>query len=98
MEIQRDEDCMTAIREAWEGFQTYLDRHPAAAHSHDTVESSDPAWTLAAGLYVEAKRKAEEAVESLDRTRERLVSLASHASESGHGITVTRFFKQGNVD
>lgn len=26
------------------------------------------------------------------------MALASHASESGHGVTVTRFFKQGNVE
>ena len=53
---------------------------------------------MAASLYVDAKRKAEEAAESLDRARERLVGLASHASETGHGVTVTRFFKQGNVE
>jgi putative phage-type endonuclease len=97
--IQRDETTMEAIRAAWEGFQTYLDTDtPPPLTDRDTVERSDPAWTLAAGLYVEAKRKAEEAAESLDRARERLVGLVSHASESGHGVTVTRFFKQGNVD
>ena len=99
VEMQRDEATMTAIRSAWDGFQTYLDTDtPPPLTERDTVERSDPAWTLAAGLYVEAKRKAEDAAESLDRARERLVGLASHASESGHGVTVTRFFKQGNVD
>jgi putative phage-type endonuclease len=99
VEIQRDEATMAAIREAWDEFQTYLDTDtPPPLTDRDTVERSDPAWTLAAGLYVEAKRKAEDAAESLDRARERLVGLASHASESGHGVTVTRFFKQGNVD
>jgi putative phage-type endonuclease len=99
VEIARDEACMEAIRAAWDGFQTYLDSDtPPPLTERDTVERSDPAWTLAAGLYVEAKRKAEEATESLDRARERLVALASHASESGHGVTVTRFFKQGAVE
>jgi putative phage-type endonuclease len=99
VEIQRDEVTMAAIRAAWDGFQTYLDTDtPPPLTDRDTVERSDPAWTLAAGLYVEAKRKAEEAAESLDRARERLVSLASHASESGRGVTVTRFFKQGAVE
>jgi predicted phage-related endonuclease len=99
VEIQRDEACMEAVRAAWDGFQPYLDTDtPPPLTERDTVERSDPAWTLAAGLYVEAKRTAEEATESLDRARERLVGLASHASESGHGVTVTRFFKQGNVD
>ncbi len=99
VEIQRDAACMAAIRAAWNGFQQYLDTDtPPPLTERDTVERSDPAWTLAAGLYVEAKRKAEEAAESLDRARERLVGLASHASESGHGVTVTRFWKQGNVE
>ena len=99
VEIQRDEACMEAIRAAWDGFQQYLDGDvPPPLTDRDTVERSDPAWTLAAGLYVEAKRKAEDAAESLDRARERLVGLASHASESGQSVTVTRFFKQGNVD
>ena len=99
VEIQRDDACMEAIRGAWDGFQTYLDTDtPPPLTERDTVERSDPAWHLAAGLYVEAKRKAEEATESLDRARERLVGLASHASETGHGVTVTRFFKQGNVE
>ena len=99
VEIARDERCMEAIRAAWDGFQAYLDTDtPPPLTERDTVERSDPAWTLAAGLYVEAKRKADEVAESVDRARERLVSLASHASESGHGVTVTRFFKQGNVE
>jgi putative phage-type endonuclease len=99
VEIARDESTMAAIRAAWDGFQTYLDTDtPPPLTERDTAERSDPAWTLAAGLYVEAKRKAEETAEALDRARERLVALASHASESGRGVTVTRFFKQGNVD
>jgi putative phage-type endonuclease len=98
-QIQRDEATMEAIRAAWDGFQAYLDTDtPPPLTDRDTVERSDPAWTLAAGLFVEAKRKAEEAADSLDRARERLVALASHASEAGHGVTVTRFWKQGNVD
>lgn len=99
VEIARDEATMEALRAAWDGFQTYLDTDiPPPLTDRDTVERSDPAWTLAAGLYIEAKRKAEETAEALDRARERLVSLANHASETGHGVTVTRFFKQGNVD
>ena len=58
----------------------------------------DPVWKLAAGLYVSAKRKAEEAASELETLRERLVALASHASETGFGVSVTRYFKQGNVD
>jgi putative phage-type endonuclease len=99
VEIVRDEVTMDTIRAAWDAFQTYLDSDtPPPLTERDTVERADPAWTLAASIFVEAKRTAEEAAVSLDRARERLVGLASHASESGHGVTVTRFFKQGNVE
>ena len=93
VEIKRDEPTMQAIRVAWDAFQTYLDTDtPPPLSERDTVERTDPAWKLAAALFVEAKRKAEEAAESLDRARERLVALASHASESGFGVSVTRYF------
>jgi putative phage-type endonuclease len=99
VEIQRDEACMEAIRKAWDGFQQYLDTDtPPPLSERDTVERSDPAWQLAAGLYRQAKQDADAATETLDRAKERLVGLASHASETGHGVTVTRFFKQGAVD
>jgi predicted phage-related endonuclease len=99
VEIQRDEATMEAIRAAWDGFQTYLDSDtPPPLSDRDTAERTDPVWKLAAGLYLTAKRKAEEAATELETVRERLVALASHASESGYGVTVTRFFKQGHVD
>ncbi len=90
---------IAAIRAAGDGFQTYLDADtPSPLTERDTVERNDPAWTLAAGLYVDARRKVDEAAESLDRARERLVGLASHASEPGRGATLTRLFKQRNVE
>jgi putative phage-type endonuclease len=99
VEIQRDETCMEAIRTAWDSFQIYLDTDtPPPLSERDTVERADPVWKLAAGLYLAAKRKAEEATTELETVRERLVALANHASETGYGVTVTRFFKQGNVD
>ena len=90
---------MAALRAAWDGFQTYLDTDtPPPLMARDTVERSDPAWQLAAALYLDAKRRCDETTATLERARERLLSLASHASESGHGVTVTRFWKQGNVE
>ena len=99
VEIKRDEATMEAIRAAWDVFQKYLDTNtPPPLTERDTVARSDPVWKLAAGLYLVAKRKAEESTTELETLRERLVALASHASETGFGVAVTRYFKQGNVD
>jgi putative phage-type endonuclease len=99
VEIKRDEATMQVIKASWDTFQTYLDTDtPPPLSDRDALERSDPVWKLAAGRYVVAKRKAEEAATELETGRERLVALASHASETGFGVTVTRYFKQGNVD
>ena len=99
VEIRRDEATVAAIRAAWDVFQKYLDSDtPPPLTERDTVERTDPVWQLAAGLYVSAKRKADEATAELEKAKERLVELASHVSESGFGVTVSRYFKQGNVD
>ena len=36
--------------------------------------------------------------ECLDAAKQKLVALAAHHSESGCGVTVTRFWKAGNVE
>ena len=99
IDIARDDATIAAIRAAWDIFQPHLDNDtPPPLSEHDTLERNDPVWKLAAGLYVSTKRKAEEAATELETMRERLVALASHASESGFGVSVTRYWKQGNVE
>ena len=90
---------MEAIRAAWDGFQQYLDTDtPPPLTDRDTVTRTDAAWKLAAGLYLRAKQEADKAAEAVETARERLLGLATHASQSGEGVTVTRFWKQGSVD
>lgn len=99
LDISRDEAVMADIRAAWDGFQPYLDSDtPPPLSDLDTATRDDPVWKLAAVIYLNAKRKAEEATAALEAARDGLVVLASHPSESGAGVTVTRFWKQGNVD
>lgn len=99
VEIVRDDATVGAIRAAWDVFQTYLDSDmPPPLTERDTLDRSDPVWQLAAGRYLAAKRKADEVTAELETMRDRLVALASHASETGFGVSVTRYFKQGNVD
>lgn len=99
LEVARDEAVMANIRAAWDGFQRYLDTDtPPPLTERDTLTRNDPEWKLAAVSYLNAKRKAEEATATLETAREQLVALTSHPSESGAGVTVTRYWKQGNVD
>lgn len=99
LEISRDDAVMADIKAAWDGFQPYLDTDtPPPLSEKDTATRDDPVWKLAAVIYLNSKRKAEEATVTLEAAREKLVGLATHPSESGAGVTVTRFWKQGNVD
>ena len=64
----------------------------------DTAMRNDAAWTEAADAYTLAKREADAQSERLEAARQALVALAQHPKEQGAGVSVTRFWKQGNVD
>ncbi len=55
-------------------------------------------WTEAATAFTLAKREADAQAERLDAARQALVALAQHPKEQGAGVSVTRYWKQGNVD
>ena len=98
-EVSRDEAAMEAIRTAWEAFQPFLDNDtPPPLAEADTVIRHDVAWVEAAKAFTEAKTAAEAAAERLDAARLSLVGLAQHPKESGAGVTVTRYWRAGNVD
>ena len=97
--IERDNGCMERICTAWDEFQGFLDNDsPPALNSNDTAVQSDKAWAQAALTYIELKGSAEAISEELETARQALVALAQHPKENGAGVTVTRFWKQGNVD
>jgi putative phage-type endonuclease len=96
--IQRDEAAMEAIRRGWDGFQTYLNTDtPPPLSDADTVIREDSAWEAAAQAFALAKRAADLADAEVANAREALVALAQHPKESGAGVSVTRFWKAGNV-
>jgi hypothetical protein len=64
----------------------------------DTRLRDDPEWLEAAAAYVEAKRSADSAAETLNAVKAKLVSLANHASESGGGVSITRYWRMGVID
>lgn len=64
----------------------------------EKVQRTDAKWRRAAQAYAQLKRESDLLAEKLEAARHALVSLAHHPKESGAGVTVTRYWKQGNVD
>ena len=64
----------------------------------DTVQRSDTYWKDAAAAFVQAKQAADAADLALSAARDALVKLAVHPREQGSGVTVTKYWKAGNVD
>lgn len=97
--IERDAEAMVRIQTGWEDFQQFLDTDtPPPLSDADTAQRVDETWSLAATAYLQAKQQADAMAEQLEATRQALVTLAQHPKEQGAGVTVTRYWKQGNVD
>ncbi len=97
--IEPIDHAMARIREGWDWFQTFLDTDtPPPLTEADTVVREDVAWQAAANAFAEAKKAADAADAALTQARDALVALASRPKEQGAGVTVTRFWKAGNVD
>ena len=73
-------------------------KSPPPLSKGDVRERDDLEWIAAAAAYVEAKRAAEAVAKALDEAKAKLVGLASYTSESGGGVSVTRFWKRGAID
>ena len=96
--IEPIDHAMQRIREGWDWFQTFLDTDtPPPLTEADTVDREDVAWQTAANAFAKAKRAAELADAVMTKARDELVALAQHPREQGAGVSVTRYFKQGNV-
>lgn len=98
-EIQRDEALMERIQQGWEAFAGHLasDIPPPLAEA-DTVQRLDAEWASAAKGFAEAKALADQAAERVEAARQALLALVKHPKESGAGVSVSRYWKQGNVD
>lgn len=87
------------IRRGWDAFMLCLaSDKPPALLDRDVLERSDAEWEAAAIAYREAKAQADALTDRLDAAKKRLVRLSKHTNESGAGVTVTRYWKAGNVD
>lgn len=99
LSVGPDPDAMDRIRHGWDQFQCYLDTDsPPPLTDADSVVRDDPDWIAAAQAYAEAKRAADLSDATLAIAKESLVALARHPREQGAGVSVTRYWKAGNVD
>lgn len=99
LEVVPQPERWQAIHEAWNGFMRCIETDtPPALTERDKVIRKDNAWQAAAAHYVALKSEADALAERLDAAKAALLTLSSHPSESGYGVTVTRFWKQGSVD
>lgn len=97
--VERNEDAQALIREAWDEFGKHLASDtPPPLSEKDSRQRDDAEWQRAAQAFVDAKRRAETAAAQMDAAKATLVALARHPKETGAGVTVTRFWKQGSVD
>jgi putative phage-type endonuclease len=87
------------IEDGWEGFMRFIAEDlPPPLTEKDTVIRTDPDWEQAAAVYLRFKFEAEQAASRLDEAKTRLIGLASHSSEKGYGVCVSRYWKAGSVD
>lgn len=97
--IEPDRAAVEQIRAAWDAFAGFMDGDcPPPLSEADTKQRDDEPWRAAALAFAEAKQRSELAGMALDEARQAIVKLASHPRESGAGVTVTRFWKQGSID
>ena len=99
LEVEPQPERWPAIQQAWDAFMRFIETDtPPELTERDKVIRKDATWLAAAEVYLDLKRQAELLTALVDEAKEKLVGLASHPSESGAGVTVTRFWKQGSVD
>ncbi len=99
IEVLPDPARWERIHQAWDVFMGCLATDtPPELTERDRVTRKDEEWRLAAEAFQALKLRVEALVTQLDGAKEKLVGLASHPSESGFGVSVTRFWKQGGID
>lgn len=88
-----------AIEDGWNGFMRFIAEDlPPPLTVQDTLIRTDPDWEQAAAVFLRLKFEAEQAASRLDEAKARLIGLASHSSEKGGGVCVSRYWKAGSVD
>jgi putative phage-type endonuclease len=99
LEVTPQRETWPQLYRAWDEFMGFVtSKRPPPLSEGDVRERSDSEWAAAARHYLETKLFADQAQKALAEAKEVLVALASHTSESGGGVSVTRYWKAGAID
>lgn len=99
LEILPDPVLWDEIRGEWDKFMECIKTDtPPALTEKDVVERDDLYWQIEAFAYISAKAEVDAATAKLEAAKARLLEQATHTSERGFGVQVTRFWKRGSVD
>jgi hypothetical protein len=71
---------------------------PPPLTDQDTKARTDAAWKEVADAYRGWKSVVDEAQAKADTAKTKLIEMATHSREAGYGVSVTRYWKAGNVD
>ena len=99
LDVVPDPVSWEQIHVAWDDFMRHLrNGTPPPLTARDTVVRSDPAWQQAAQAYIRLKQQSDQLAEELDAAKAALLELTSQPSESGCGVSVTRYWRAGNIE
>ena len=97
--IEPNLETFAQIKSAWNTFQLYLDHDsPPPLTEQDTVRQYDAEWQQAAEAYLSCKAACDDAETKVLAAKAHLIALTTHSRESGCGVSLTKYWKQGNVD
>ena len=97
--IKPNLETFAQIKTAWDAFQPYIDHDsPPSLTEQDTVTRHDVEWQQAAETYLRCKATCDVAEVKAQEAKAHLIFLTTHNRESGYGVSVTKYWKQGNVD
>jgi putative phage-type endonuclease len=99
LEVAPDASTWPQIHEAWDKFAAFIASKTAPPLSKgDVRERFDREWNSAATHYLEMKLFADQAQDALSEAKDGLLALARHTSETGSGVTVTRYWKRAAIE
>jgi putative phage-type endonuclease len=97
--VAPDESTWPRIHEGWDAFSRFVtDAQAPPLTDRDTRIRDDPEWLSAAAAYLELRTAYDALSARCDEAKAQLTGLASHAKEQGGGVSVSRFWKRGNIE
>jgi putative phage-type endonuclease len=81
------------------GWVQFVKRHlETFTRPNPYAEREDSEWSIAAGIFVNAKNALDDAEKVVEEARERLIKLADGKKSSGFGVAVNIYPKRGALD